>query len=44
VAFPLSQKIGVNGANAHPLFKELTGGKKTNGTSRSFWLAAPAIW
>jgi glutathione peroxidase len=28
VAFQLSQKIDVKGANAHPLFKELTGGKK----------------
>jgi glutathione peroxidase len=27
VSFPLSQKIEVKGANAHPLFKELSGGK-----------------
>ena len=27
VTFPLSQKIDVKGANAHPLFKELSGGK-----------------
>jgi glutathione peroxidase len=27
VSFPLSQKIDVKGANTHPLFKELTGGK-----------------
>jgi glutathione peroxidase len=27
VSFPLSQKIDVKGANAHPLFKELSGGK-----------------
>jgi glutathione peroxidase len=27
VTFPLSQKIDVKGENAHPLFKELSGGK-----------------
>jgi glutathione peroxidase len=27
VSFPLSQKIDVKGANAHPLFKELSDGK-----------------
>jgi glutathione peroxidase len=27
VSFPLSQKIDVKGANAHPLFKELSGDK-----------------
>jgi glutathione peroxidase len=27
VTFPLSQKIDIKGANAHPLFKELSGGK-----------------
>jgi glutathione peroxidase len=27
VTFPLSQKVDVKGTNAHPLFKELSGGK-----------------
>lgn len=38
VTFPMSQKVRVNGKNAHPLYKELTGSPDEDGkTGRITW-------